>query len=174
MFLSSDAGSDSINLEDLVVFQNLLAASSSADLSNIDSFVPSDIMPSLMGFEVLVKPTDFSQSIALEWMILDVTGRIESTIHRGVVRKTTEASVLFGDFGDSPDPVLVVSPEWVRVVFDHPVLSSPDKTYEIRIRNSNSAAVSEFYVHSPNGIVAADGSTIDSDCNPQKILISAE
>ncbi len=62
----------------------------------------------------------------------------------------------------------------VRVVFDHPVLSSPDKTYEIRIRNSNSAAVSEFYVHSPNGIVAADGSTIDSDCNPQKILISAE
>jgi len=146
-----------------VLDQNLLAASSSADLSNIDSFVPSDIMPSLMGFEVLVKPTDFSQSIALEWMILDVTGRIESTIHRGVVRKTTEASVLFGDFGDSPDPDLVVSPEWVRVVFDHPVLSSPDKTYEIRIRNSNSAAVSEFYVHSPNGIVAADGSTIDSD-----------
>ena len=144
-----------------------LMSEPTANLSNIDSFVPSTIVPKLLGFEFLVKPLNLLETVSLNWKLVYVVGAVETILDSGNVEKTVVASSVDTNLAnqegsESGDPVLFFPYyEWIKVLFDIPIQSVENGRYEIRIRNANSNATKEFYTLSPNSMPFLGGQDFD-------------
>lgn len=121
--------------------QNIIRARQTADLTNIDDFVPSDIYPKLMGFEVLVRPTGHNRQVGINWQLKDVTTR-ETVIASGSEFKMISSTALGNENG--------ILPEWVRVYFETPIETQEGQKFEIAIRSADPDAMHEVYVLSPS------------------------
>jgi len=150
-----------------ILESSVLSASQTTDLTNIDGFIPSPIVPKIFGFEILVNPKD-AGVIVLDWKIVDVTN-VESTVASGskeqliAVETGLEYSNINGDFGVSqPAGAMRSIPamKWVRVLLDKPINTMVGNKYEIRLRNANPKVSDHFYSVSPNpnkqGLVSED------------------
>jgi hypothetical protein len=143
-----------------------LASEPTANLSNIDSFAPSTIVPKLLGFELLVKPLNLSETVSLNWKLVYVVGEIETTLDSGNVEKTIVASnadinLTVQDAGDGTPATFFPEQEWIKVLFDRPIQSIENGRYEIRVRNVNPRAAKEFYTLSPNSMPFLNGEDFD-------------
>lgn len=120
-------------------------ATATTDLTNIGLFLPTDIVPRMKGFEILVEPSGFQTDVVIDWKFVDVTN-YDIVLSEGRYQKTTAPS----PSGIAGDVTLNTMPEWLRVSFDTPVVSEAGHKYEIRIRNLTPDKVKNVCSVSPN------------------------
>lgn len=137
----------------------VLISEPTANLSNIDSFSPSNIVPKIMGFEVLVKPEEINSVVSLDWQLLRIDAGVETTLDRGTVEKTITASTVIPN--PQEENYNVPEHEWIRVNLNRTISTTANGKYEIRLRNANPKSVKNFYVSSPNIIPFVSGSEYD-------------
>lgn len=126
----------------------ILKAKPTTDLTNIDSFLPSDIVPRIIGFEILVDPAGFSHNVAIDWSFVDVTN-YDIVLSEG--RKSAVTSAVPPSIGGDIDTgAQEIPPYWLRVTFDNAISVDANHKYEIRIRNIIPDGIKNLYCASPN------------------------
>lgn len=127
----------------------VIPSNQTADLTNIDGFVPSDIAPKLMGFDVLVNPTAEGKAV-LNWSLYNVSS-VPRLITSGTCTKTIKRELPV----ESDNPAgeveeVIPSMKWLNVSFDKPVQTSAGQKYEIRIKNGSPGVLRKYYYLSAN------------------------
>lgn len=136
-----------------------ISASATTDLSNVDSFSPSSILPKVTAFEFLIRPESQDKTASFEWELYRLVGSVERIVDRGTVDKKLLQGIRIPD-GDTIQPDTNVH-EWIRFDLNAPVQTAVGETYEVRIRNKATDSCKSFYSVSPNPHSA--GANLDVD-----------